>query len=133
MDSAKSFSRYCKVAGVSKLGLVFGWAIVSTQDGEPYFDTQGDYAPAEAVMEAAADFMKQSREARGMHGTENEGSVLFALPVTAEVCEALGMESKREGLVIGMKPSAAMLEKFKDGTYSGFSIGGEYLEVEEVA
>ena len=130
---ANQFQRYCKVAGVTELGLVFGWALISTVDGEPYYDVQGDHAPADAVMEAAADFMKQSREARAMHGDDSEGAVLFALPVTAEVCKALGMESRREGLVIGMKPSAAMLEKFKDGTYTGFSIGGAYVESEDVS
>lgn len=32
-----------------------------------------------------------------------------------------------------MKPAADVLQKFKDGTYTGFSIGGRRLEDEEVA
>jgi uncharacterized protein with FMN-binding domain len=32
-----------------------------------------------------------------------------------------------------MKPTPEVLAKFKDGSYTGFSIGGSYGDIEEVA
>lgn len=117
----------------SNLGLVFGFAIVSTLDGSPYFDSQGDHIPDDAMLKAAADFMEHSRIAKEMHAGEATGSVVFAFPLTVDIAKSLGIETKQTGLLIAMKPAADVLEKFKDGTYTGFSIGGNYGEVEAVA
>jgi hypothetical protein len=121
-----------KVVNVLKvddtLGLVFGWAIVSTEDGEPYFDTQGDWIPEESMMKAAADFMGNSRVLGDMHQTAEGGAVVFAFPLTAEVAKAFGIVTKTTGLMIGVKPAnAETLAKFKSGEYSGFSIGGRRI------
>lgn len=117
----------------SNLGLVFGFAIVSTLDGEPYFDKQGDHIPEDAMLKAATDFMEHSRIAKEMHAGDQQGSVVFAFPLTADVATALGIVTKQTGLLIAMKPNEAVLGKFKDGTYTGFSIGGAYGEMEAVA
>lgn len=115
----------------SELGLVFGYAIVSNIDGEPYFDSQGDHIPEDAMLKAATDFMMHSRVAKEMHDGEPVGSVVFAFPLTGEVAKSLGIECKKTGLLIAMKPDADTLKKFKDGTYTGFSIGGAYVTNEE--
>ncbi len=117
----------------SNLGLVFGFAIVSTSDGEPYFDVQGDHIPEDAMMKAATDFMENSRVAKEMHAGDQQGSVVFAFPLTADIAKALDITTKRTGLLIAMKPNAAMLEKFQNGTYTAFSIGGSYGDMEAVA
>lgn len=117
----------------SNLGLVFGFAIVSTLDSEPYFDKQGDHIPDDAMLKAATDFMENSRIAKEMHAGDQKGSVVFAFPLTAEIAESLGIVTKQTGLLIAMKPTAEVLEKFRDGTYKGFSIGGGYGEMEAVA
>lgn len=116
----------------SNLGLVFGFAIVSTSGGEPYYDVQGDHIPEAAMLKAATEFMENSRIAKEMHQGEPKGSVVFAFPLTTDIAKSLGITTERTGLLIAMKPTAAVLEKFRDGTYTGFSIGGSYGEMEEV-
>jgi hypothetical protein len=86
------------------------------------------------MISSAIDFMQHSRVAKEMHSGESAGSVLFAFPMTEDIAKAFGIETKTTGLMIAMKPdSADMLEKFKDGTYTGFSIGGVRLDDEEVS
>ena len=117
----------------SNLGLVFGFAIVSTIDGEPYYDAHLDHIPDDAMLKESCDFMEKSRVVKEMHQGEQRGSVVFAFPLTAEIAKALDITTKRTGLLIAMKPAPEMLARFVDGTYTGFSIGGEYGELEEVA
>ena len=116
----------------SQLGLVFGFAIVSTSEGQPYFDVQGDHIPDDSMLKAATDFMENSRIAKEMHTGEQKGSVVFAFPLTAEIAKSLDITTKQTGLLIAMKPEPSMLAKFQDGTYKGFSIGGAYGEMEAV-
>jgi hypothetical protein len=117
----------------SALGLVFGFAIVSTADGQPYYDVQGDHIPEDAMLKAATDFMENSRIAKEMHQGDAKGSVVFAFPLTAEIAKSLGITTQKTGLLIAMKPTPEVLAKFKDGSYTGFSIGGSYGDIEEVA
>ena len=129
-----NFDLRAKVAKVdSSLGLVMGWAIVSTQDGVPYFDTQGDHIPEDAMLEAATDFAKSARESREQHSRSGAGTVLFSWPMTADVAKAFGVETKTTGLMVAIKPDDAMLEKFRTGELTGFSIGGRRVVDEEVA
>ncbi|QOZ29785.1 hypothetical protein XH93_18135 [Bradyrhizobium sp. CCBAU 51753] len=115
------------------LGLVFGWAIVCNKAGEAYYDTQGDHIPEDSMLKAAADFMKNSRVAKDMHQGDEIGPVVFAWPMTAEIAKAMGIETETTGLMIAMLPPADILAKFKDGSYTGFSIGGDRVHDEEVA
>jgi hypothetical protein len=66
-----------------------------------------------------------------MHSRSGAGQVLFAFPLTEEIAKSLDIVTKKTGLLIGMKPDEEMLEKFRDGTYTGFSIGGAYITNEE--
>lgn len=121
----------CKVD--DNLGLVMGFAIVCKKDGQDYFDVQGDHIPEDAMLGAAVDFMQNSRVAKEMHAGDQKGAVLFAFPLTAEIAKSFGIETKTTGLMIAMKPDdPAMLAKFKDGTYTGFSIGGRRITDEDV-
>lgn len=116
------------------LGLVLGWAIVCKKDGADYFDLQEDCIPEASMLSAAVDFMQNSRVAKEMHAGEASGTVLFAFPLTEDIAKAFGIETKTTGLMIAMKPdSDDILGKFKDGVYTGFSIGGSRLVDEEVA
>lgn len=116
----------------SELGLVIGWAIVSSVGGQPYFDLQGDHIPDDAMLKAAADFMQNSRVAGHMHKVEERGSVVFAFPMTSDIAEAFGIQTPKTGLMIAMKPDQEMFDKFKSGELTGFSIGGKRGEDEEV-
>ena len=131
---ADTFQLRADIAKVDEsLGLVMGYAIVCTEDGEPYFDLQGDHIPEEAMLKASLDFMEQSQVAREMHSGGRAGSVVFALPLTADIAKALDLSFRRTGLLIAMRPNADMLDKFRRGELTGFSIGGARVRDEEVA
>ena len=129
----QSFVTESKVAKVDEtLGLVFGWAIVCKDGGEPYFDLQGDHIPEESMLKASADFMENSRVAGEGH-EKAVGQVVFAMPMTAEVAEAYGVTTQKTGLMIAMRPEESVFEKFRSGELTGFSIGGERGQDEVVA
>jgi len=68
-----------------------------------------------------------------MHAGEEQGSVVFAWPLTEDIAKAMGIETQKTGLMIAVKPgNPEILEKFKTGEYSGFSIGGTRLTDEVV-
>ena len=107
------------------LGLVFGYAVVCLQNGEPYYDLADDHIPEQAMLKAAASFAQRDRVAKEMHEGEKAGEIVFLFPLTTEVAKSLDIETSTTGLLIAMKPSdPAMLEKFRSGEYTGFSIGG---------
>lgn len=125
-------------------GLVIGYAIVCEEfklakaddaapSWVPYFDVQGDHIPEDAMLAASTDFMLHSRVGKGMHAGEQIADVVFAFPVTKDIAEALGWEVRKTGLAIAWKPaSQEILDNFKSGKWTGFSIGGERGEDEEV-
>lgn len=113
-------------------GLVFGYAIVSHENGEPYFDVQGDHIDEGAMLAASIDFMENSRVAKEMHTGDERGAVVFAFPMTTDIAAALNMTVEKTGLLIAMKPDADMLAKFKSGEFTGFSIGGHRITDEDV-
>lgn len=106
------------------LGLVMGYIIICKEDGEDYFDLHGDHIPESSMLKAALDFMENSRRAKEMHTGDVSGSIVFAWPMTTDIAKAFDISTKTTGLMIAMKPDEEMLEKFQDGTLSGFSIGG---------
>lgn len=126
----KRFEITCEVAKVdADLGLVFGYAIVCEENGEPYFDLQGDHIPPHSMLKASTHFAKGARMAKEMHVRGDGGTVLFLFPLTREIAKALGITGfTKTGLIIGMAPDAEMLAKFKSGELTGFSIGGERIK-----
>jgi hypothetical protein len=108
------------------LGLVIGWGAVCTEDGEPYFDRQGDTFPEEEMLKSTLDFMRNSRGLDAMHQEQRVGEVVFGFPMTSEVMEALGVEGSRTGFIVGVCPDRETLAKFESGEYKAFSIGGWY-------
>jgi hypothetical protein len=129
MPDVISTSEILKVS--DELGLVFGFAMVSKdrqEDGTftEHWDLQEHHIPEDVVVKSATDFMQSEREAHDMHAgpDSKHGQVLFAFPLTEDIAKALDIQTPRTGLLIGMKPSAAVLAKFKSGEYTGFSIGG---------
>jgi hypothetical protein len=125
---------YGKVTKVDEeLGLVMGFAIVCNIEGEPYFDVQGDHIPEETMLKSAFDFMHNSRVVKEMHKGGEGGSTVFAWPLTTDIAKAMGLKTKKTGLMIAIRPADdEMLEKFRSGEYTGFSIGGIRLKDEEV-
>lgn len=131
----EKFDSFFKVAGITDHGLVFGWGIICKDGGVDYVDTQGNSVPEDAMVEATTDFMKSARVHGDMHsrGIAPEGAagvVVHSFPLTTEIAKAMGIETKRTGWLVGTAPDPAMLAKFKSGDYTGFSIGGEHLEID---
>ncbi len=127
-------------------GLVIGFAIVSTVDGEPYYDLNVDLdgvhkgkrvpenIPDEAVLDCYVDVRKSTTALPGneMHAGPDSGVYYDLFPLTAEIAKALEITTKRTGLLCVYKPDAGVLAKFKSGEYTGFSIEGGRVEMEEV-
>jgi cation transport regulator len=107
------------------LGMVFGWAIVSEINGEPYYDTQSHYIPSDVAMKSFAKYMQGERVAKAMHKGERIGSAVFGWPMTPDIMKAMGLQSDKTGVMIAMKPDgAAILKNYQSGEWTGFSIGG---------
>ncbi len=133
------FNTEAQVVKVNKsLGLVFGYAIICKSNGEDYFDLHGDHIPEDAMLKASVDFMKDYRVSGDMHSrTEKgevvaDGQVVFAFPMTEDIAESLEITTKHTGLLIAIQPSPAVLKKFEDGEYKGFSIGGRRIKEEVI-
>ena len=131
---SKDFNTEASVLKVDDaLGLVMGYAVICNKSGEPYFDTQGDHIPEDSMLSAALDFMSGARIAGDMHKEAEGGSIVFCWPMTADIAKAFDLEVETTGLMIAMKPEKEeTLEKYRDGTYTGFSIGGVRITDEEV-
>lgn len=131
-EDESSSQTYAEVIKVDEeLGLVFAWGIVCTIDDEEYYDLQGDHIPEASMLKHSSEFMLTKRETGEMHartdaGTIPEkGTIVFAFPLTREVAKAFGINARVSGLMIGAKfDDESILQKFKDGEYTGFSIGG---------
>lgn len=126
------------------LGLVLGWGIICKTSGEDYVDLQGEHIPEDVMFRGAVDFMKNSQMLGEMHervpNPEDptskqpvwKGQVVFAWPMTTEVAKAYGITTSTTGLMVAVAPdSPEVLDKFRKGEYTGFSIGGRKV-VEEV-
>jgi hypothetical protein len=117
-----------------ELGLVFGYAIVCMEkndagDWVQHFDTQGHHIPESVMLKAAADFaLTEASIAKSASKDMHEGDDIqvapFLFPMTTEMADALGMDIKKSGLLIGLKPTAEVLAMYKSGDRTGFSIGG---------
>lgn len=139
-DETKSF----KIAKIDEsLGLVFGWAIVCKVNGQDYYDLNidhdGPYAgkrvpehiTEEAMTKAAADFMETARPGNELHVGPDVGTYVFAFPMTTDVAKAMGIQTEKTGLMVAYKAPPDVIAKFRDGTYTGFSIEGRRLAIEE--
>lgn len=113
-----------RVVKTSDLGLVFGWALTAKSDGADYYDRQGDNVVEDDLIRVAAEFMEQGGATDTQHDFERDGRVVFAMPMTAEVAQAFGIETDTTGLMIAIKPSPDVFAKFKAGELTGFSIAG---------
>ena len=105
--------------------MVFGWASVVTENGEPVVDRQGDVIEAETLVKAVNEFMEHVRVGKAMHVGEQVGVVVHSLPITKEIGEALGIQSDREGWVVAYKVfDDDIWTMVKSGELAAFSIGG---------
>lgn len=106
--------------------IVYGWASVVTEDGEPVVDTQGDVISPSEMEKMANDFMLDVRKAKAMHTGGQIGEVIHSMPLTNELMKAFDIYSDKEGWLIAMKIyDDEAWAGMKKGRFSGFSIGGK--------
>jgi len=118
--------------------MVYGWASVISEGGRPHVDSQGDVIMPAELEKATTEFMKDVRKVLGMHRREEDGAVpeqgdgmvVHSLPLTAELAKALGVESDREGWIVGVHvPGDELWAGVKSGEFAAFSIGGSGTRV----
>lgn len=111
--------------------LVYGWASIIFEDGEPVTDSQGDIIAEDDLLEAAHNYVSQYREAKAMHEGDQIGEVVESLVFTSDVQKALGIDLGKIGWFIGMKiHDDEIWEKVKSGSLAAFSIGGRGRRIE---
>ncbi len=108
--------------------VIWGWAYVSTEKGENMLDHSGEWVSPDTLVKASTNFMLKSRTAKVNHQGAKEGDIVGSLPVTKELADALGIQTEREGWIIGVVASEATLKKVQDGELTSFSIGGRALK-----
>lgn len=135
-------ARVCKVD--TRLGLVFGYAVVCKIDGKPYFDLNIDKAGSkagqrvpehiteEAMLKAASAFAMSARAGNDMHRGPEVGTYAFLFPLTEDIAKAMGITTRKTGLMVAYKPPPEILAKYESGEYTGFSIEGSRIKSEEI-
>ena len=114
--------------------IIYGWASVITEKGETVVDRQGDVIEAETLVKAVNEFMEHVRIGKTMHEGEATGQVIHSLPVTKEICGALGIQCDREGWVVAYKVyDDEVWKRVKSGELRAFSIGGRAVKEDYIA
>lgn len=105
--------------------LVYGWASVIEEGGQVLVDKQGDAIGEQDLIEAAHDFISESRAAKAMHKGDQVGEIVESIVFSSDVQKALNIDLGKVGWFIGMKiHDDNIFAKFKKGEFSAFSIGG---------
>lgn len=119
----ESMLKFAKVDDEQRI--VWGWAFVTKQDGEVVVDSQKSMISGDVLEKAATDFMLDVRRAKAMHEGSQVGEFIHSFPLTADLAKAFGIECDREGWIVAAKVhDDDTWAKVKDGSFSGFSIGG---------
>jgi len=111
--------------------MVYGWASVVTEKGEPVVDRQGDVIEPDTLVRAVNKFMEHVRVGKEMHKGDQIGAVIHSMPITKEIGESLGIQSDREGWIVAFKVyNDDVWAKVKSGELAAFSIGGKAIKEE---
>lgn len=116
-----------------RLGIAFGYALVSEVDGVPYVDLHGHEVSDSEILKAFDRAIESGIDGKVMHEGQPAAKVAV-FPLTKAIAEALGIIGERYGLLIAFKPSdPALLERIAAGEFAGFSIGATATEMEAAA
>ncbi len=107
----------------------YGYAYVSTCDGEGVVDHSGQTWDIEEVRKTAHRFVLECRTGGEMHITKGGAVLVESMVFTKALQEALGIDLKKEGWFVGFRiDDDALLEKVEKGELTMFSIGGMGIE-----
>tara|TARA_R100000093_G_scaffold70881_2_gene45095 strand:- start:64 stop:492 length:429 start_codon:yes stop_codon:yes gene_type:complete len=111
--------------------LVYGWASVITEKGEPVVDRQGDVIKPDTLVKAVNNFMEHVRVGKQMHDGDQIGVVVHSWPCTNEINKSVGLEADREGWLVAFKVyDDEVWADVKAGKLAAFSIGGRAVKGE---
>lgn len=112
--------------------IIYGWASVTKVNGELLIDRQGDMIETDTLHKAVNDFMENVRVGKLMHQGEPVGMIVHSFPVSKEICDALGIQTDKEGWITGYKVYDDQIwSDVKSGKYAAFSIGGAAVMEEQ--
>jgi hypothetical protein len=105
--------------------IIYGWASVTTYKGELVVDLQGDVIRTNTLHKAFNEFMKELRVGKLNHSGEQVGQIVHSFPMSKEICDALEIQTDKEGVIAGFYVTDDTLwEQVKSGEFAEFSIGG---------
>lgn len=128
----KEFS--CKAMKV-EAGIVYGYGITCLKKDEKgiprsYVDKLDEHLPEAFLQDLTLNYMEGDRVAKDMHTGEPIGKVVYGFPMTSELARSLKISDwDQTGFLVGMKPNDEVLEKFKTGERTGFSLGGHLIKM----
>jgi hypothetical protein len=107
------------------LRVLWGWASVISEAGEPVVDRQGDVIDADTLRQAAHGFVAAGRHSLLGHDGQPVGEIVESMVFTAEAQKALGIDLGREGwwVAIHVHDDEAWAA-VKAGELGALSIGG---------
>jgi hypothetical protein len=119
---------------------VFGWCSLTSMNGQPVIDLQGDYVPLEEIEKAAYEYVIHSRKGGDMHARDGEGpkhtaDLIESFLVTPEKLKQMGLsdDALPHGWWIGMKVNDdEQWNLVKNGGRTGFSIHGKGSRIEKM-
>lgn len=119
---------------------VFGWCSLTSMNGQPVIDLQGDYVPLEEIEKAAYEYVIHSRKGGDMHardglGPKHTADLIESFLVTPEKLKQMGLsdDSLPHGWWIGMKVNDdEQWNLVKNGGRTGFSIHGKGSRIEKM-
>lgn len=105
--------------------IAYGWAYICTENGEISYDHSGEWVKPSTMEKALVTYMENYRVGKKNHSGEQVSTTIFAFPLTKEISAALGIDTNREGLIVGKKfYDEKTWQEVKSGKYPAFSIGG---------
>lgn len=111
---------------------ISGWASVSSVNGRPVIDVQGDMIDVADLRAAAHDFISGPRHGKAMHEGRPIMTVTESLIVDDDVATALGiMGGTRGWWICAQVTDDDTWQKVKDGKFASLSIAGSAVISEE--
>lgn len=105
--------------------LAFGWFSVIEENGKAVIDSHDDVILEDTLMEAAHEFITDSRSGKVMHQGRRVADIVESVVFTKDLQKALGIDLGKVGWFGAMKfRDGKIWDDVKSGKLSAFSIGG---------
>lgn len=104
--------------------MVYGWAYVATEGGQPAVDWSEEVWPMEDIRQAVHEFIGQ-RTLKARHKGKVVGEIMDSILFDRDVQKALGIDLGKEGWFVGVRvDDDATLAEVDSGILKMFSVGG---------